>query len=253
MPFWGLRAKLVMGWARGRLFDAAAGAEELRRALAVSADHGAISDLWFHTVLLAELEAEALGMDVALTHIDEALALADRVEYRCNLALAHRLRGEVLLKRDPSNPAPAEEAFQRAIVVAKKQGARSWGLRAALSLAKLYQSIGRPANAHAVLAPALEGFSLTLEMPEMAEAEALLEALAEMEEVKVAASQQQRQAQLQVAHGNALIAARGPGSPETTDALRRPAGRRSAQRMRPNDWRPTMGYGLAVTREANRL
>ena len=224
MPFWGLRAKLVMGWARGRLFDAAAGAEELRRALAVSADHGAISDLWFHTVLLAELEAEALGMDVALTHIDEALALADRVEYRCNLALAHRLRGEVLLKRDPSNPAPAEDAFQRAIVVAKKQGARSWGLRAALSLAKLYQSIGRPANAHAVLAPALEGFSLTLEMPEIAEAEALLEALAEMEEVKVAASQQQRQAQLQVAYGNALIAARGPGSPETTDAFAKARG-----------------------------
>ena len=63
MPFWGLRAKLIMGWARGRLHDAAAGAEELRRALAVSADHGAIGDLWFYTVLLAELEAETLGMD----------------------------------------------------------------------------------------------------------------------------------------------------------------------------------------------
>jgi predicted ATPase len=177
MPFWGLRAKLVMGWARGRLFDAAAGAEELRRVLALSADHGAISDLWFHTVLLAELEAETLGMDVALTHIDEALALADRVEYRCNLALAHRLRGELLLKRDPSNPAPAEEAFQRAIAVAKKQEARSWGLRAALSLARLYQSSGRPADAHAVLAPALKGFAPTAEMPEIAEAQALLVAI----------------------------------------------------------------------------
>ena len=58
------------------------------------------------------------------------------------------------------------------------KGARSFVLRAALSLAKLYQSTGRPADAHAVLAPALEGFSPTPEMPEIAEAQALLAALA---------------------------------------------------------------------------
>jgi hypothetical protein len=57
------------------------------------------------------------------------------------------------------------------------QGARSLGLQAALSLAKLYQSIACPADAHAVLAPALEGFSPTPEMPEIAEARALLEAI----------------------------------------------------------------------------
>src|SRR4029077_6387632 len=73
-------------------------------------------------------------------------------------------------------------------------------------------------------APTLESFTPTPEMPEIAEAQALLEALAEMEEVKVAASQQQRQAQLQIAYGNALIAARGPGSPETTDAFAKARG-----------------------------
>ena len=56
------------------------------------------------------------------------------------------------------------------------QGSRSFGLRVA-SLAKLYQSTGRPADAHAVLAPALEGFSPTPEMPEIAEAQALLVAI----------------------------------------------------------------------------
>jgi len=50
--------------------------------------------------------------------------------------------------------------------------------RATLSLAKLYQSTGRPNDAHAVLAPALEGFSPTPEMPEIAEAQALMEGLA---------------------------------------------------------------------------
>jgi hypothetical protein len=47
-------------------------------------------------------------------------------------------------------------------------------VRAALSLAKLYQSTGRSANAHAVLAPALDGFLPTFEFPEIEEAQKLL-------------------------------------------------------------------------------
>ena len=58
--------------------------------------------------------------------------------------------GEILLKRDPANPATAEDAYQTAIAVAKRQGTRSFELRAALELARLYQSTGRPIEAHAV-------------------------------------------------------------------------------------------------------
>jgi predicted ATPase len=115
-----------------------------------------------------------------LARIDEALALVgddERGEHWSD-AFLHRLRGEILLKRDPANTAPAEEAFLTAIAIAQKQNARSFELRAALSLAKLYHSTNRPAGAHAVLAPALEGFSPTPEFPEIAEAQALLAALA---------------------------------------------------------------------------
>jgi hypothetical protein len=56
-------------------------------------------------------------------------------------------------------------------------GTRSFELRAALSLAKLYQSTTRPAEAHDILVPALDGFSPTPEMPEIAEAQALMESL----------------------------------------------------------------------------
>ena len=73
-------------------------------------------------------------------------------------------------RRNSADTLTAEEAFQRAIAVAGEQGARSFGLRAALSLAKLYQSTSRLAEAQAVLAPALEGFAPTDEMPEIAEA-----------------------------------------------------------------------------------
>src|SRR5262249_16187328 len=179
LPFWVTAAKLSAAWARGRLHDAAAGAEDLRRALAERVDQqGAWYDAWFFNGLLAELEADALGAEGALARIDEAMALARRVEYRGNPPFLHLLRGKLLLERDPSNLAPAEEAFRTALAIAQEQGARSWGLRAALSLAKLYQSTARPVEAHAVLAPALEGFSPTKEMPEIAEAQALIERLA---------------------------------------------------------------------------
>ena len=219
-----LWAELFTAWARGRLHDPAAAAAELRQALATLTDQGQMLDAPIFYALLAELEAETFGAERALARIDEALALAHQLGQRAELAFFHRLRGEILLKRDPASAEPAEEAFRTAIAIAKQQGARSFELLASLSLAKLYQSTGRAAEAHAVLAPALEGFAPTPEMPEIAEAQALLAALAEMEEVKVAASQQQRQAQLQVAYGNALIAARGPGSPETTDAFAKARG-----------------------------
>jgi predicted ATPase len=124
--------------------------------------------------LRSELEAVAQGADVALTSIDDGLAIAEKTGDHISDSFLHRLRGEILLKRDPANPAPAQEAFQAAIAIAKGQGARSYVLLASLSLAKLYQSTGRQDEAYAVLAPALEGFTPTLEMPEIAEAQALL-------------------------------------------------------------------------------
>ena len=143
MPFWRTDAELSAGWARGRLHDAATGAEDLRRALADRVHQGARYDAWFYNGLLAELEAETLGPESALARIDEAMALARQVENRCNLPFPHLLRGELLLKRDPSNPAPAEEAFQTALAIAKQQGARSCGLRAAL-VARQALPIDRP-------------------------------------------------------------------------------------------------------------
>jgi predicted ATPase len=132
----------------------------------------------FIKIALAEAEAQAGDVDRAVAILDEALATCDRSGYRAFESELRRVRGEILLKRDPANPAPGEEALRTAIAVAKRQATRSFELRAALSLAKLYQSTARPAEAHAVLAPALEGFALTAEMPEIAEAQALMESLA---------------------------------------------------------------------------
>ena len=214
-------AELHAGWARGRIDDPTAGAAQVRRVLASFVDQGVKVNLGFYTGLLAQLEAETLGAEIALARIDDAFRLSNAVEHRCSLPFLHRLRGEVLLRHDPVGPAPAEEAFQTSIAIAKEQGARSPVLLASLAVAKLYQSTARPVEAHAVLAPALEGFSPTAEMPEIAEAQALFDALSQTDAVKTAAAQRQRLTQLQVAYGNALIAARGFGAPETTEAFAR--------------------------------
>jgi len=75
------------------------------------------------------------------------------------------------------NPGEAKNADNDG-TVAQQQKARSFELRAALDLARLYNSRSRSADAHAVLASALRGFSPTSEFPEIAEAQTLLAALA---------------------------------------------------------------------------
>ena len=184
-------------------------------------ESGQTLDRAFFLGLLAELESEAIGVQSALSRVDEALAFTTQSESRFCLAFLHRLRGDLLLKRDPANPAPAEEAFQTAIAVARDQGARSFELRAALAIAKLYQSTGRPAEAHAVLAPALEGFSSTQEMPEIAEAQALLAELVKTDEVMTAIGERQRRLDLQTSFARAVLWSKGWAADDTKAAFER--------------------------------
>jgi ATP/maltotriose-dependent transcriptional regulator MalT len=163
------------GWAKARLGGRDVGVREMREGIAVLAEQESKMHMPFIQGLLADIESE-IG-ESALSRIDGALAMATQTGQRWSDSFLHRVRGEILLKLDPANAA-AEQAFRAAIAIAQAQKARSFELQAALGLARLYQSIARPADAHAVLAPALEGFSPTPEMPEIAEAEALLESLA---------------------------------------------------------------------------
>src|SRR5215471_8294067 len=148
---------LQSAWASARLDGRESGVTELRQALAAYTEQGNKAFVPFFQGLLAEIEAQG-DAEGALTRIDEALTLAAETGEHWNDAFLHRLRGEILLKRDPANTAPAEGALLTAIAIAQQQKARSFELRAALSLAKLYHSTDRPADVHAVLASALKGF-----------------------------------------------------------------------------------------------
>jgi predicted ATPase len=221
MNLYAVTGQVIAYWASGRLVDPEEGATGLRQALqAYMAQGNKIDAPLFHG-MLAELEAATRGPDGALTLIDKGLTIGEETGGRFMDPYLHRLRGDILLKRDPADPAPAEDAYRTAIAIAKQQGARSYELLASLSLAKLYQSTGRPAEAHAVLGPALEGFSSTPEMPEITEAQALLAALAEADEVKGAAASRQRRLQLQTRYGQAMMYSRGFASDESKTAFAR--------------------------------
>jgi predicted ATPase len=148
---------LESAWATARLDGHETGALQLRQTLAAYTDHGNKLMMPSFQGLLAEIEAQG-NVEGALTRIDEALALAGETGEHWSDALLHRLRGEILLKCDPANTAPAEDALLTAIAIAQQQKARSFELRAALSLANFYHSTDRPADAHAVLASALKAF-----------------------------------------------------------------------------------------------
>jgi class 3 adenylate cyclase/predicted ATPase len=221
LKFWRPYALCLEGWVKSMNGAPAEGLADMASGLDLLREQNTVIFVPLLKLAAGQAEARAGNLDHAIATLDDALATSERTGHRAFDAELHRARGEILLDRDPTNPTVVEDTFLTAITIARQQGARSWGLRAAHSLAKRYQSTARPAEAHAVLAPALEGFAPTPEMPEVAEAQGLLTALADTNEVRADAAQRQRLAQLHVAYGNALQATRGFGAPETTAAFAR--------------------------------
>jgi predicted ATPase len=177
LPLFRAFEEFLEGWATADAGLPANGLESMRRGVDCLRAQNILTFDGHLKITLAEAEARASDPDRALAILDEAVATCDRLGYRAFEAELHRSRGEILLKQNPANSALAEEALLTAIAVAKRQATRSFELRAALSLAKLYHLTERPAEAHAVLAPTFEGFPPTPEMPEIAEAQALLVAI----------------------------------------------------------------------------
>jgi predicted ATPase len=174
---WAGHAVFFQGWAKSSDPADESRLAEMRRGLAIFREEGNVWFLPSGEAALAEAEAGAGETDAGLQRLDGALAEVERTEQRWYEAEMHRIRAGILLKRDPANTAAAEQSLQAAIAIAQSQKARSFELRAALTLAKLYRASSRDADAHSVLAPAVEDFPPTQQFPELTEAQTLLAAL----------------------------------------------------------------------------
>ncbi len=93
-------------------------------------------------------------------------------------AEVYRIAGEIALKSPQLDVAKAEGYFQRALAVASQRQAKSWELRAAMSLARLWRDQGKVQQARELLAPVYEWFTEGFDTRNLKEAKALLEELA---------------------------------------------------------------------------
>jgi predicted ATPase len=119
----------------------------------------------------------ALGQfDEAHRYIAEALAFGENKQ-GWGEAEVHRVAGEIALKSPKQDMADAEAYFQRALAVARQQQAKSWELRAAMSLARLWRDQGKRDDAHDLLAPIYGWFIEGFDTLDLKEARALLDEL----------------------------------------------------------------------------
>jgi predicted ATPase len=119
-----------------------------------------------------------------LTQVIDWLRQEQRVSYRALKAqfgldddVLAALKGELLLQEAPVHQEEAEENFQQALAVSRRQQAKSWELRAAMSLSRLWQHQGKGAEARALLAPIYGWFTEGFETADLLEARALLQVL----------------------------------------------------------------------------
>jgi predicted ATPase len=129
-------------------------------------------------VLLAEAAGFVGRVAEGLRLLVEALEAVEASERRELLAEAYQLQGAFLLRQAVPEVAQAEACFQQALAIARRQQARSYELRAAVSLSRLWQRQGKRTEAYDLLAPIYAWFTEGFDTADLQEAKALLEALA---------------------------------------------------------------------------
>jgi len=132
---------------------------------------------WFLSNL-ARAYAELFQFDDAWRCIAEAMTAVETTKETMTEAEIHRIAGEIALMSPEPDAAKAQACFQRSLAVARAQQAKSWELRAAISLARLWRDRGKRAEAHDLLAPVYGWFTEGFDTLDLKEAKALLDALA---------------------------------------------------------------------------
>jgi predicted ATPase len=126
----------------------------------------------------ARAHAELGQFEEAWRCIGEAMTAAETTKEKCCEAEIHRTAGEIALMSPAPDVAKAQAHFERALAVARYQRAKSWELRAAMSMARLWRNQGKPQQARELLAPVYGWFTEGFDTLDLKEAKALLDELA---------------------------------------------------------------------------
>jgi predicted ATPase len=176
-PLWVGHGTFWQGWVLAMQGQGAAGLAEIRQGLAADLATGSTSWQPYSLGLLAEASGVGGHPDAGLTALAEALAVTDTTELRYYAAELYRLKGALLLQQAVPDAAQAAACFHQALAIARQQQAKSWELRAATSLARLWQSQGKRQEAYDLPAPVYAWFTEGFDTADLQDAKALLEDL----------------------------------------------------------------------------
>jgi predicted ATPase len=168
---------ILRGWALAEQGQGEAGITQMHQGIAAFQTIGTEAGRLRYLALLAEACGKGGQAEEGLSLLAEALAGVEKTGARDYEAELHRLRGELLLRLAVPDAPQAEACFQHALAVARLQQAKSWELRAAMSLGRLWQQQGKRTEARELLAPIYSWFTEGFDTPDLQEAKALLEAL----------------------------------------------------------------------------
>jgi predicted ATPase len=177
-PQWKEVGAILHGWALVHQGQAQEGVKQITQSLMTYRATGAEVLQPYRLALLAEAHGIVGQPEAGLTVLTEALALVDTMGIRWYESEIYRLKGELLLQQSSDSQAEVETCFHHALDIARHQQARSLELRAATSLARLWQQQGKRQEAHDLLAPVYGWFTEGFDTADLQEAKALLDALA---------------------------------------------------------------------------
>jgi predicted ATPase len=177
-PYWRATGSLWWGWTLVQQRDTEEGLTRIQQSLAHFRATDNVQTIPHALIVLAEVYGQIGDPGKGLEALAEALVVLERTNERRREAEIHRLRGELLLLLRGRHWAEAEACFERALAVAREQGARMWELRAASSLARLWADQGRRREAHDLLAPVYGWFTEGFDTADLKDAKALLDQLA---------------------------------------------------------------------------
>ncbi len=176
-PLWAAWGASFRGWALALQGQGEEGVALVRQGIAGCRATGAELFVPYFYTLLADVCDHLGHPEDGLQALAEAHTLVEQHEERWWEAEVARLRGVLLLRQTGTLQAEAETWLQRALEVARRQEAKSLELRAAMSLARLWQQQGKRAEAHALLSPVYGWFTEGFDTADLQEAKVLLEEL----------------------------------------------------------------------------
>jgi len=174
MPLYVAAGTYLNGLAKWRAGDRMAGLADMRHGWTMLHENDCCLCEPFWGMHVAMANAELGEVETGLDILDELIAGTAQSGQHWLDAELQRVRGKLLSRHDPSDGSGAEDAFKRALEIARHQQTRTFELRSALELARLYDANGRAAAISRVLVPVLAEFEAERTLPEFMEANELL-------------------------------------------------------------------------------